>query len=333
MRSILNGEKLEDNVKNFYEKLNTKGRVTQILNNLAQLKIDSAIPPHWGLRQNDVFDYIEKIETEYRRIMIANPLEIETLKNEFEAIIQAENITSAFQKAVVKAMDYQGFRSFEFMEMFQTCNIKTCVYCHCQLTLIIKKYLYKRAVGGHAVGDVREFRGLLQLDHKNAKSKYPFICTSFYNLYPICSNCNIAKSANATAFNLYLDKPPLDFLTFGLKTASVLSYWETHDPEVLEIEIRSVDGNDTVLTAYLNMFNIKFVYDTQKDLIEELLQKQFVYNKLYKETLSKSFKDLFANPTMINRLLIGNYDQPKDILKRPMAKFIQEIARDIKFIP
>jgi hypothetical protein len=47
----------------------------------------------------------------------------------------------------------------------------------------------------------------------------------------------------------------------------------------------------------------------------------------------EDFKQLFPNQSIIDRLIIGNYDQPKDVLKRSMAKFVRDIARGYQLIP
>lgn len=64
----------------------------------------------------------------------------------------------------------------------------------------------------------------------------------------------------------------------------------------------------------------------------ELIQKKEIYTESYKQHLAKQFKDLFKDESIINRLIIGNYDTVEDIHKRPMAKFTQDIARQLNLI-
>jgi hypothetical protein len=69
------------------------------------------------------------------------------------------------------------------------------------------------------------------------------------------------------------------------------------------------------------------------DIAEELVHKRMAYNKAYRFYLENDYKSkLFPDQAIINRLLIGNYDKPEDIHKRPMAKFTQDIAKQLGLI-
>lgn len=58
-----------------------------------------------------------------------------------------------------------------------------------------------------------------------------------------------------------------------------------------------------------------------------------IYNKAYTDSLKEGLKKLYKNKApMLERLLIGNYVDEKDIHKRPMAKFVQDIAKQLKLI-
>jgi len=274
------------------------------------------------LPNSDIVSYVRKIENEYSRILNANAREMKLLIREFDQIIHSSAMTTPLHESIVKAMRYDDLREQEFPDMLRKMHIKTCVYCHSQSTLVISKS-----------GAKSGWRALLQLDHKYPKSKYPFLCTTFYNLYPICGNCNLSKSDKPTAFELYVDNDQLDLLKFGLTKKSIVKYWQTKDLEDLQITIKGINVKKKLLEDYGKMFNIKQIYDQQKDIAEELVHKSYVYNKSYKGTLVESFKKLFPDQSMINRLLIGNYDKDTEMLKRPLAKFVQEIAKDIKLIP
>jgi hypothetical protein len=133
---------------------------------------------------------------------------------------------------------------------------------------------------------------------------------------------------------LYDDGTELDAFKFSLSDLAVVNYWDSNDKEDLIVEVNHVKpkGNEAFAEAYEKTFSIAKIYNTQKDIVEELVHKAKVYTADYNESLVKSFGQLFPDQAMLNRLIIGNYDQPDEIHKRPMAKFMQEIARDIKLI-
>jgi len=272
----------------------------------------------FGIENKIALEYLKKIIDNYKDILSADEEQMENWIVEFRDIIHEDKITEKFWKAIVKAMQYKALRGLEMLQFLQKSNIKTCVYCHSQLTLVLNK-------------TKTTLQGLLQLDHKYPKSKYPFLCTSFYNLYPICGNCNMAKSDNPTDFSFYCKDDKLDLLTFGVESASILKYERSGNLEEIVITVTLLDKT-VDLDEYDKMFNIKNVYGTQKDVIQELIEKKKVYNNPYNQTLINNFNKLFSDQSMLKRLIIGNYDRPEDMLLRPMAKFTQEIARDLKLI-
>ena len=79
-------------------------------------------------------------------------------------------------------------------------------------------------------------------------------------------------------------------------------------------------------------FHINGIYKTQTDLIEELIIKSQIYNKSYLKTLKHSFDKLSIQPELFKRTLIGNYTEDKDLHKRPMSKFVMDIAKDLGLI-
>jgi hypothetical protein len=75
------------------------------------------------------------------------------------------------------------------------------------------------------------------------------------------------------------------------------------------------------------------IYNTQKDLAAEIILKSLIYNKSYQNTLKRSFEKLYGDrPLLFNRLILGNYSEVTDIHKRPMAKFTQDIGKQLKLI-
>jgi hypothetical protein len=321
MRRIKNSPALKASVEAFNKSLfnNRRRDFVRPLSNLKKLLKEKKLKSKYKHEPEDIKKYVNKIITDYDDILSADGKAMKKLVDDFNKIIPRP-IHKDFHEKIVSAMRYDALREVEFPEFLRNMNIKTCVYCHSQATLVIEE-------------TGKKWRALLQLDHKYPKSAYPFLCTSFYNLYPICGNCNLSKSDKESKFELYVDDDNLDLLHFALSKKSVVKYWKTKNLQHLEVIMKPAKGSKILVDAYKKMFNIKEIYDLQKDIAEELLHKLEVYNNSYKETLVNSFKKLFPDQSMINRLLIGNYEKSSEMLKRPMAKFVQEIARDIELIP
>jgi len=100
---------------------------------------------------------------------------------------------------------------------------------------------------------------------------------------------------------------------------------------VINLQI-SFDDNDSGLNKVLA---IEGIYQTQNDIVAELIIKSEIYNETYRKSLEKSFQKLYGNGKMninFNRIIIGNYVESNEIHKRPMSKFMQDIARQLDII-
>ena len=116
------------------------------------------------------------------------------------------------------------------------------------------------------------------------------------------------------------------------KSFNDLLAMKSYDEECLKVGFLSTDGYQALSKDHDKNFSITGIYNTQKDIVAELIQKKEIYTESYKQHLAKQFKDLFKDESIINRLIIGNYDTVEDIHKRPMAKFTQDIARQLNLI-
>lgn len=285
--------------------------------------------------------YVKKIEDEFSTINCLKPSNVYSVKNAFNQIVQEEDLNTKFivqkqkndgsvvdveiefYKLVVEAMRYDELRSFDFIFILKNIGIKSCVYCNAQLTIITEKNSQNN-----------KSYARLELDHFYPKSKYPFLCLNIYNLYPTCGSCNRIKSKNDAKFILYTeDSNDIELLKFKLSKSSVVKYLTNRNIEDISFKlITHPNAINDIVADHDEMFCIQGIYDTQKDIIEELIHKKEAYTEAYKKHLVDDFKGLFPDQAIINRLLVGNYDKPEDIHKRPMSKFMQDIARDLHLI-
>lgn len=291
------------------------------------------------IKHNNERLYIQTIIDKYKNILNASPTEIKELIKEFDVINKSGFLDKKinpkdklkFYELIVKAMRYDEVRNSEVHHFVNATGIKTCVYCNSQLAVVTSFSFYDRKQRKRKKKIMAKF----ELDHYYSKSKYPFLCTSFFNLYPVCGNCNRAKYNYTIDFELYSTDPNnLEIFNFWIDDQSILDYWldPVKNHTNLKVKLESINGDYNYLNNYNSMFGIQGIYDTQTDLAEELVHKAKVYSNSYKKSLVENFKDLFPDKMILNRIIVGNYTDASEIHKRPMAKYTQDIARQLGLI-
>lgn len=265
-------------------------------------------------------DYLMEISNNLDKLVIATPSEIEIFKNNgFGPIPKLWHKKNAghisFKDEILNALDYSGLRSNFYPKYFQKIGIKACVYCNSQLTVCT---------------EVDEnVSAKFQVDHYLDKASYPCFSISFFNLYPTCASCNNIKRNNEVKFLLYSEDPtyiPKSAFNFSFKPGSVAKYLNSRNIEDIELVFTEPNGD------FQSTFDITGIYNTQKDIAEELILKSELYSKSYQHSLIESFPSIFTNASLNSRIFIGNYCGENEIHKRPMSKFMQDIAKDLGLI-
>jgi hypothetical protein len=276
------------------------------------------------------FKSLKEITTGFKTFMLYFPTDQESFITKwsrnssllfYNPAIPGKNKTTAFGKEIIKALNYNGFRAAYADKISSATGIKTCPYCNAALTIVAENEGGKK-------------KSRFQLDHYFPKSKYPLFSISFFNLIPSCGNCNNTKSSKPVVlgkdFHLYANETPIDGYKFEIPKDSVAKYLVTSDLD--DVDINFVPGNDGTIanTKHHNKsFDIKGIYNTQKDVIEELFWKVKAYPEEKIDDLSK----LLNLPIpVIRRMVLSNYIDIEDIHKRPLAKFQQDIARQLGLI-
>ena len=183
MRKIKITDALRKEVKSFNDNLFVGTRTKGFKSPLDKLnELASIIRPRKHIEYKL---YVEKIINEYDNILNADPLKMESLIAEFDLIVTNSQLTRkitskklSFHEKVVEAMRYEDLREQEFPYYLLNSNMRTCVYCNAQSTLTIQPVYYNKKKQKKRKKVVSK----LQLDHFYPKSKYPFLCTSFFNL-------------------------------------------------------------------------------------------------------------------------------------------------------
>ncbi|MEZ0129231.1 hypothetical protein AB9T88_05390 [Flavobacterium sp. LBUM151] len=333
MIKILIDRQLESRVHDFSNKLFSTRQVNFVKPKEALKNLHDKLGK---IKHKKHREYINKIINEYSSIIAADPSQIKNLIKEFNKIDTGDILNECvpnkkikFYEAIIKAMRYEDLRESEFHSYVKASGIKACVYCNAQLTVVVNFSFYDKKEKKRKP----KIMAKLELDHFYSKSKYPFLSTSFYNLYPVCGNCNRAKSDNEINFELYTkDLNEVNQFKFWIDDKSILEYWLSLKSANLSVHFENSNGDIVFFNEYNNMFGIQGIYDTQVDIAEELVHKAKVYTDAYKKSLVDNFKDLFPDKLILDRIIVGNYADQSEIHKRPMAKYSQDIARQLKLI-
>lgn len=193
-------------------------------------------------------------------------------------------------------------------------GIRTCPYCNRQYITPIFRY----------DGQMRA-----ELDHFFAKSKYPYLSMSLYNLVPACGFCNSSlkgtREFDKNDINPYeesLDK----YMFFDVELNS----------KPITINVRPRNGvTDTKIINSINRYNEIFklnsTYEYHKNIAEEMGENIKRYNKNKIITIKKKLGDIIGNENQIRELIVGVVPEDKKLLNEPLNKLKKDILEKYKY--
>ena len=251
-------------------------------------------------------------------ILLADPQKLERYTkcsdSKFKNILKnKKNKATKFNKAILKAFNYEGFRKNILITLTEKLNIKTCPYCNMHYTLFAEN-------GKSYSKKLTKF----QFDHFFDKADYPFLSMSLYNLIPSCAVCNQGKSKGKISlkFHPYYSDIASQFKFRVEDPLPLLCGGKDRIEIKLETDFTSKKDVDE-FNEFNNMFNIQTLYRRHRDVVQEVFDKAYMetyyYSGSFLKFLNTKQKDYFE------RLLYGTYLSATEIEKRPMSKFIQDI--------
>lgn len=187
-----------------------------------------------------------------------------------------------------------------------------------------------------------------ELDHFLAKSKYPYLSVSFYNLVPSCSVCNsnlkkVDDFTYATHLNPYVKgfenefrftvKPIKDHT--GRQNLDFL-YGKSNKFRIDIVEKNCDSELAKKINANIKVFKLVELNNFHKDYVSELIRKSIIYNESRINELV-NFKDnknknLFASKEEVLNMIVGNYTNKKDFDKRILSKLLRDIADELNLL-
>ena len=288
-------------------------------------------------------NYLEEIANDYdnaanpaKNLLVLQPKEFESLIKKYEDPqrfglvkldrdlvyrIQAggknkgKEYKKKYWELIVDAMHYEKYVRPIMVPLIEALGIRTCVYCNLQYALTID----------HS-------QGLFELDHRYPKSKYPYLCTTFYNLQPSCPTCNHGKKDDTADFGLYTDNPA-ELHPFHLLTTPQL-YLQKRRLNVKYINIRLVASKPMdaamcqLAASHESDFQINSTYAVVKDVAEETIWRCKAFDDTYKELFVKNFPELYSKDAL-HRFVFGVYSDDNNVHQRPLTKLKRDIMKDM----
>lgn len=317
MRQIKIDNSLKSSVKQFIDKELSNN---SSLFSKAKLKIEN-----YYCKNNDEKFIIDHMLSDFGAFLCQTPKE----QNEFILKWKSRNDKIFYNEAqkgtdkktpfcyqILKDLNYNDLRKRYAIEISSFYKFNTCPYCNAMLTVNVK------TIKGKA-------KARYQLDHFFPKSRYPYLSISIFNLISSCSNCNLSKTNKDIVFgdNFHplSENDPVDVFKFTLKDADKIKLISNLPLDKIDLDFTSFVSNKLAETHNAN-FDIIGVYDTQKDIVLDLV---FKYQAYHHSKLGEIGKLLNLKDVLAQQLIIGNYINKEDIHKRPMSKFMQDIAKDL----
>lgn len=270
--------------------------------------------------------YIQKIIDYYTdKLLILKPSEMNALISEFESIMPLDYLSAfikigrnqrrKFWEIIVSRMMYAEVRRWIFPYYIRRIGVKSCVYCN----------------ANYAITD-SEGRAYYDLDHWKPKSKYPYLCISFFNLQPCCRSCNMLKGDDDQHeyLGLYEDRSdvPLNLFEFTISDKDISNFIVSHDAADLNIHMGAICQNNKKMCDDMNeKLHLGSVYAEHNDIAAEILWKRIAYNKSFQQAMKSLLSDNNFTDLEIERFILGGYFDEEDTHKRPLTKLIQDIFK------
>lgn len=279
---------------------------------------------------DDYARYIDLIIAKYEDLLVLTPISFETIYErhfkKWDGILSDMvdyGVKKEFYKHIIDCMGYTKIRSGLMREYMKVQRIKACVYCNAQYAVTTEVFKEKSRLNRI---------GTYQFDHNWPASKYPFLCTSYYNLLPCCPTCNQTKLQRKADFNLYGTNPAeLDVFRFELTPDKAVVAYVADDMDKLEVKLKcDRDTDSDMLANHQELFHIDLIYAEHIDVVQRVIIILRANGGYYRQSLKEGLDELF--PMGVEDpgyFFFGYYMKKENVHMQPLSKLVQDVVSQI----
>ena len=223
---------------------------------------------------------------------------------------------------------YSLFNGTPRAKLLDAMGITVCPYCNRQYITHMST-----ATGEINTGDI---------DHFYYKSLYPYLALSVYNFIPSCQICNSRfKHTQDCYYSPHVNPHKHGFGSRAMFRVADIDQlmnetaWNIPGRSLLEINItKNPAGHDPkeateeAIRNSVETFHLNDVYRSHYDYAREIVWKSKIYPDQMIATLQDEFDSLFDSEKDVIDLIFGQYLDPTDACKRPLAKLTQDLLKD-----
>jgi len=259
-------------------------------------------------------------------ILTATPKELSIFSKLFN-LTHGHLMTDVITDEILNCFYYDDYDKWKAYQLAKKIGITVCPYCNRTYTFI---------VGNDSKKGTR-----FEYDHFFAKSNFPYLALSFFNLVPSCHVCN-SNFKGDKKFDLEKNIHPYvegfgDNIVFSIKPNNIGFI----NGKANSYRVRFKKGtlsnwtNGKVKAAFENIttFQLTKLYNMHKDYVDEIIQKSIIYNQDYINDLYNKYSGtIFNSKEDVKRLIVGNYVDEEDYHKRALAKLTTDISKELGII-
>lgn len=179
------------------------------------------------------------------------------------------------------------------------------------------------------------------LDHFYAKSLYPFLSMSIYNLVPACTECNSSIKGSYEFDEKFLsiyESDLEDMYQFTYLPQSYDSFWGDGENKIVIMypanestelgyleDRRTVDAKQKISKNH-EFFCIEDRYQYHSPIVQQYLKKRMIFSDTYLKEIYQQFSDLFSDEAELYHLLYG---VEEDYVNQPLGKLKHDLLTEI----
>lgn len=307
-QKLMDGRRTVSKHDTFYEKMEADADYRFVTGHLTDAERD------WVKKELRWFN------RNFETVVLAGEHELLKLKNNY--VRRALRTTAVGKNAFKELMEnlYTKFTQSDSGKgkstshyFFEKLNIRTCPYCNRQYTFTLSEENANTSP---------------EYDHFYAKSDYPILAVSFYNLVPSCHACNQIKGVKKTVkVNPYFS---------GFKCKFRLYDKKKNGKKMNALEILNkgegylnFDGANMAEKSNIKAFGLNGLYELHDDYVKDIIEKAAAYNKVSREMIADTFQKRGYTPDQVHDFVWGKYLDDSQLENRVLSKLTKDLLEQL----